>query len=115
MSSYRYPRDKKASSIRHVAVGIVVSIVSILLIIGAASLVFTLIESIARNAIAPIAFAALAFGCFVGGYTYGLAEGKNGIICGAIIGAAAAFLIIISGCFGDGLHIGRMAFIKLVG
>ncbi len=113
MSSYRVSRERNGSCIRHAAVGVAVSVVLILLVIGAASLIFSLIESIARFAVTPIAFAALALGCFAGGYTYGVSDGRNGVVCGAIIGAAVAFLVIITGFFDEGFHLGSIAFIKI--
>lgn len=112
MATYRSVRDRKVSCVRPIVVGIAVTVVSILLIIGIASLIFSIIESIARGAIVPVAFAALAFGCFAGGYTCAVSVGKGGVICGAVIGIAAALLVIIAGCFGDGFNIGKMAFAK---
>ncbi len=115
MSLSRSCREKRGiSCVRPIVVGVLVSVVATLILVCIVSLVFSFIECIAKNAVAPLSIVAVAVGCFLGAYICAMSVGKKGLIFGAIIGAAVFLIIMIIGCFGSDFEFGVIAFIKFV-
>lgn len=115
MASARVYRGKgRVSCTRPIIIGIAVSIAVTLILICATSLIFSMIECIAKNAVAPLSVAAAAIGCFVGGYICASTIGKNGLVFGAVIGATLFFIILIIGCFESNFKFGIAAFAKFM-
>ncbi len=113
MTPTRAYRGKGGNScVRPVVMGVVISIVATLIMVCIISLVFSVIECIAENAVAPLSIIAVGIGCFIGGYICAVSAGKNGLVLGAIIGAAVFFIIMIIGCLESDFKFGITALIK---
>ncbi len=104
----------RIASVKPVAACVVLSVVVTLIVICVISVIFALLESVAKNAVGPLSIAAAAVGCFVGAYVCaGIVHG-NGLVIGGVIGFANYLFVFFVACFEPGFSFGSAAVIKLI-
>ena len=106
-------REKgREKQIRPICIGLVTAAVVSIVLVCVTSAVFSVIEVIAKKAVAPLSLIALAIGCFVGAFICAAMTGRRGLVMGAIIGAALFALLVILSFFDDEIKFSAQAVIK---